>query len=89
MLKIFSISSSDLKKRKKFFERKKSKKTENGFELLNNIQIFLPGDEFYNQFQEFDTVSQDFDAFYLGPQKPDYRLPVSGEKKDNRHLLYD
>ena len=79
---IFSISSSDLKKRKKFFERKKSKKTENGFELLNNIQIFLPGDKFYNQFQEFDTVSQDFDAFYLGPQKPDYRLPLSGEKKD-------
>ena len=30
------------------------KSNQNGFELLNNMQIFLPGEHFYNQFQQFD-----------------------------------
>ena len=32
-----------------------SSNAEKGFEVLNNIQIFFPGDRFYNQFQEFDA----------------------------------
>ena len=79
---IFHLSDYDVVERKTFFKRKQSNTTENGYELLNNIQIFLPGDHFYNQFQEFDDKSQDFDAYYIGEQKQDYRLPLTGDKKD-------
>ena len=79
---IFHLTKEEIAKRKNFFKRKQSNPTENGFELLNNMQIFLPGDNFYNQFQQFDDKSHDFDAYYIGEQKKDYRLPLSGDKKD-------
>jgi hypothetical protein len=80
-------TAEDIKRNKKFLKRAKSNNSEQGFELLNNIQIFLPGDEFYNQFQEFDDESQDFNAYYLGQPKDDYRFPLSGNPEDET-LVY-
>ena len=50
-----------------------------GFEILNNIQIFFPGELFYNQGQEFDDEadSADFDSYYTGAARQDYRWPDS------------
>tara|TARA_B100000963_G_scaffold351457_1_gene363058 strand:+ start:60 stop:1898 length:1839 start_codon:yes stop_codon:yes gene_type:complete len=65
-----------------FYARQTSSNAEKGFEVLNNIQIFFPGDRFYNQFQEFDAESIDFDAYCLGPLKEDYRIPYTGNTED-------
>lgn len=68
--------------RRNFYARQTSSNAEKGFEVLNNIQIFFPGDRFYNQFQEFDGESIDFDAYCLGPLKEDYRFPYTGNTVD-------
>lgn len=65
-----------------FYARQTSSNAEKGFEVLNNIQIFFPGDRFYNQFQEFDDESTDFDAYCLGPLKEDYTKPYTGNTED-------
>tara|TARA_B100001063_G_C16774608_1_gene564184 strand:+ start:3678 stop:5459 length:1782 start_codon:yes stop_codon:yes gene_type:complete len=53
-----------------------------GFEILNHIQIFLPGQTFYNQLLTFDQESEDFDAYCLGPLKEYYHLPHTGNQRD-------
>ena len=81
-------TKEDVKRHKKMMARAKSNNSEQGFELLNNIQIFLPGDEFYNQFQEFDDESQDFNAYYLGQPKDDYRFPLLSSNPEDETLVY-
>ena len=78
----YFLETNEEDDRKAFYDRKTSSNAEKGFEVLNNIQIFFPGDRFYNQFQEFDAESTDFDAFCLGPLKEDYRLPYTGDTAD-------
>ena len=53
-----------------------------GFEILNHIQIFLPGQTFYNQSLTFDAESTDFDAYCLGPLKEYYHLPYTNDADD-------
>ena len=53
-----------------------------GFEILNHIQIFLPGQTFYNQSLTFDAESTDFDAYCLGPLKEYYHLPYTNNASD-------
>lgn len=72
-----------LEDKNKFYKRILSNNSEFGFEILNNIQIFLPGDKFYNQWQGFDEKLKDFDAYSLGPLKYDYRYPYTGDKSDD------
>ena len=78
----YFLETNDEDDRKAFYNRQTSSNAEKGFEVLNNIQIFFPGDRFYNQFQEFDAESTDFDAYCLGPLKEDYRLPYTGNTAD-------
>ena len=35
------------------------------YEILNHIQVFYPGDNFYNQSQQFDNEGLDFDGYIL------------------------
>lgn len=84
---IIYSTKENIEEHKKMMARTKSNDSEKGFELLNNIQIFLPGDEFYNQYQEFDAESKDFNAYYLGPLRDDYRYPPSGNPQDEA-LVY-
>jgi len=53
-----------------------------GFEILNHIQIFLPGQRYYNQSLTFDAESTDFDAYCLGPLKEYYHLPYTNNAAD-------
>lgn len=85
--KVLFYQPEEIKEKKEFYERTTSNTSEPGFELLNNIQIFLPGDEFYNQWQGFDEDSTDFDAYSLGPLKDDYRIPYTGNIEDET-LIY-
>ena len=78
----YFLETNEEDDRKTFYARQTSSNAEKGFEVLNNIQIFFPGDRFYNQFQEFDAESTDFDAYCLGPLKEDYRLPYTGNTAD-------
>ena len=78
----FFYDPEDEADRADFYARQTSSNAEKGFEVLNNIQIFFPGDRFYNQFQEFDAESSDFDAYCLGPLKEDYRFPFTGNTSD-------
>lgn len=78
----FFYDPEDEADRADFYARQTSSNAEKGFEVLNNIQIFFPGDRFYNQFQEFDAESTDFDAYCLGPLKEDYRIPFTGNTSD-------
>ncbi len=78
----FFYDPEDEADRHAFYARQTSSNAEKGFEVLNNIQIFFPGDRFYNQFQEFDAESLDFDAYCLGPLKEDYRIPFTGNTSD-------
>ena len=78
----YFLDSEDEDDRRAFYARQTSSNAEKGFEVLNNIQIFFPGDRFYNQFQEFDAESTDFDAYCLGPLKEDYRIPFTGNTAD-------
>ncbi len=78
----FFYEPEDEADRADFYARQTSSNAEKGFEVLNNIQIFFPGDRFYNQFQEFDAESTDFDAYCLGPLKEDYRIPFTGNTSD-------
>ena len=78
----YFLDTEDEDDRRAFYARQTSSNAEKGFEVLNNIQIFFPGDRFYNQFQEFDAESTDFDAYCLGPLKEDYRIPFTGNTKD-------
>ncbi len=78
----FFYDPDDEDDRQAFYARQTSSNAEKGFEVLNNIQIFFPGDRFYNQFQEFDAESSDFDAYCLGPLKEDYRIPFTGNTSD-------
>lgn len=78
----YFLDSEDEDDRRAFYARQTSSNAEKGFEVLNNIQIFFPGDRFYNQFQEFDAESTDFDAYCLGPLKEDYRIPYTGNTAD-------
>ena len=65
----YFLETDEEDERNAFYTRQTSSNAEKGFEILNNIQIFFPGDRFYNQFQEFDDESTDFDAYCLGPLK--------------------
>ena len=78
----YFLETNEEDDRRAFYARQASSNAEKGFEVLNNIQIFFPGDRFYNQFQEFDAESTDFDAYCLGPLKEDYRLPYTGNTAD-------
>ena len=78
----FFYDPGDEADRADFYARQTRSNAEKGFEVLNNIQIFFPGDRFYNQFQEFDAESTDFDAYCLGPLKEDYRIPFTGNTSD-------
>ena len=78
----YFLDTEDEDDRRAFYARQTSSNAEKGFEVLNNIQIFFPGDRFYNQFQEFDAESIDFDAYCLGPLKEDYRIPFTGNTAD-------
>jgi len=48
-----------------FMTRTTSLKYEYGYEILNHIQVFYPGDNFYNQSQKFDEEELDFDGYIL------------------------
>ena len=78
----YFLETDEEDERNAFYTRQTSSNAEKGFEILNNIQIFFPGDRFYNQFQEFDDESTDFDAYCLGPLKEDYRFPYTGNTRD-------
>ncbi|MCH1611973.1 MAG: hypothetical protein L7S72_01630 [Flavobacteriales bacterium] len=78
----YFLETDEEDERNAFYTRQTSSNAEKGFEILNNIQIFFPGDRFYNQFQEFDDESTDFDAYCLGPLKEDYRFPYTGNTQD-------
>jgi len=62
-----------------FVKRGTSNTTDHGFELLNHIQAFLPGDRYYSQNQAFDEESIDFDGYHIPPPRQDYRVP-DGDK---------
>ena len=49
----------------KFMTRTTSSDYETGYEILNHIQVFYPGDNFYNQSQQFDNEGLDFDGYIL------------------------
>ena len=48
-----------------FMTRTTSVDYEYGYEILNHIQVFYPGDNFYNQSQKFDEEELDFDGYIL------------------------
>tara|TARA_R110001592_G_scaffold33135_1_gene115258 strand:- start:836 stop:2716 length:1881 start_codon:yes stop_codon:yes gene_type:complete len=58
-----------------FMKRKTTNTTDHGFELLNHIQAFLPGDSYYSQNQSFDEEDIDFDGYHIPPPRQDYRVP--------------
>ena len=58
-----------------FMNRGTTNTTDHGFELLNHIQVFGPGDRYYSQNQAFDDDSMDFDGYLIPPPRQDYRVP--------------
>ena len=75
----------------KYLRTQISLQTEPGFEILNNIQVFFPGEYFYNQDQELDAeaASADFDSYYTGPSRLDYRWPDSSSTLGGINKLRD
>ena len=75
----------------KYLRTQISSQTQPGFEILNNIQVFFPGEYFYNQDQELDAeaASADFDSYYTGPSRLDYRWPDSSSTLDGINKLMD
>ena len=62
-----------------FMNRGTTSTADYGFELLNHIQVFLPGNRYYSQNQAFDDDSMDFDGYLIPPPRQDYRVP-DGDK---------
>jgi hypothetical protein len=58
-----------------FMNRGTTSTADYGFELLNHIQVFLPGNHYYSQNQAFDDDSMDFDGYLIPPPRQDYRVP--------------
>ena len=58
-----------------FITRGNTSTADYGFELLNHIQVFGPGDRYYSQNQAFDDDSMDFDGYLIPAPRQDYRVP--------------
>ena len=73
---------------KAYLRTERSDPEQPGFEVLNNIQVFFPGEKFYNQGQEFDeeAASADFDSYYTGPARHDYRWPDSSSNAKGKSV---
>ena len=73
--KDFFINDEEEDEWERFLGRRYSSTEEAGFEYLNHLQAFLPGDEYYSQNQSFDEDSLDFDGYLISPPRQDYRVP--------------